>query len=543
MLTAHAAIDGPLDGQRIEPVSIERRAVSQWHAEYICSLPPVAGHEDLDSLEFTIACDEVWALTHERELRPVRGTFEPPFPVGKFVALRRGSDLVRLEIPFASRFTIERTREGVRLKARIADRSACGLAMWRTLDCEVPSSVCLFEDKLDGIDECPWIEPYPERARAVICLTDHPDFDTAPKLAQLTSLFVRAGIRFTKGVFPRSEPSGHKNEPGLDHNDYLDSVRTLHADGTEIAFHGLGPRVDAPALDECKRRCDVMAKFAPQTWIDHGTGRYLFTRDNVLGGRPLQEFLRPLGVRNYWSYIDLWDNPMRELSCWDGRTSGSIPAELARTMLRLRRQPRAKQLGKAQLYPAMHALNNLVGVQATNLLRTRRWDRSTPGVLRRFRRELVRLQHHPFVMYSETGGGYALDRSDDWIFDTVLLNHPAVQLTPESIEDLISRSGLLVAHVYLCAQHSYLRGGCFISGTEATLNPSFIEVIDQLAAAQRRGAVISLSFARLRQTLEAHRATRIERTLEGWRVVRVREAPRLAVGGTAHFFDVAQGGG
>jgi len=539
MIVAQAAIGVRLADHRTAPVVIEHCVESRWHSVYSCKLPVVDEHEDLESLAFTISCDDVWALSHDRQIRPVRGEYQPPFPAGKFVAIRRGDELFRIEIPWASRFVVQRSPEGARLKAWMWDRGSCGLAMWRTL-AGAPTharTLPVLLDQLERVEDCPWIEPYPGRVRAVVCLTDHPDFDTAAKLEQLTELFVKAGITFTKGVFPKSQPSGHKNEPGLDHADYLTSIKVLHEHGSEIAFHGFGPRVDAPPLDECKRRCEAMAPFSPQTWIDHGTGRYLFTRENAHDGVPLRELIRPLGVRNYWSYVDIWDNPISDLSCWDGRITRSVPAEIARTMARLARQPHARQRVKAQLYPAMHGLNNILGVHATNLLRTQRWTRSTPSMLRHLRRELLALQGSPFVIYGEDGGGYALGQPDDWIFDTILLNHPAVQLNETSIERLVARSGLLLAHVYLCAEHSYLRGGCFAPSDRPKLNPSFVRTIRSLSSAQRDGLVSTMSFSSLRETLEAHRRTSLERIDDGWMVRRPRSLPTLRVAGTTRVIE------
>lgn len=532
-LTASAEISLPGGSRRTAKVSVSRRSISPHHFVEVLELPARADLEDLVAITLRVTGDEVRALTSARELIRIPGRYEPPFPVGTFVVVRRDAAWWRVGVPWASRFEIEATRTGVTITARVQDRTACGLQTWG-LDhftrSTLPTTLQVTIDVLARPEECAWIEPYPGGARAVVCLTDHPDFDSSPKVSALAGLFARTGVKITKGVFPASQPSGHKQEPGLDHLDYLASIELLHGSGSEIAFHGFGPRVDAPALDDCKRRCDRMIPFTPRTWIDHGTGGYLFSRRATLqDGTSLRSFLRPYGIDSYWSYFDIWDNPVSELSCWLSRSSGDIPAEILRSFYELRHQKAALDPGKGTLYPLMHGLNNALGVHATNALRTR-----TPGLrlaqmVRASRRSVHEVRTTPFVVYGLDGAGYAVTRDQDWVFDTLLLNHPAMQLRGEALEQLAHRSGLLLAHVYLCAQHPYLRGGCFDPGSEANLDPAFVEAIEQLAAAQRAGSVITMTFAEVRATLTAYCSTNLERTAKGWQVHAPPAGPSLQV--------------
>jgi hypothetical protein len=495
------------------------------------SSSPLSSRHDLDpltlpagarvELEVDIPCDAAWMLTSDRSLAPVAPRAVSPPIVGRFLVVSRGGRHARWELPFATRLDALRTAEGVRVTTLLRDPNACGVSLWgpgRIADPPSPVALSIFEDVLGTPEDCLWLEPYPNGGLAAVCLTDHSDFDTAERCGLLADLFGSLGLRITKGVFPASEPQGRKNEPGLDTPDYARTVEAFHAAGSEIAFHGIGPRREAPPPDECRRRAETMRRFAPRTWIDHGTGAYLFSRDAALSdGTPLTAFLSDYGVENFWSYVDVWNNPFGHLSGW--RPRGDV--EAAMDGLRAASATWGRGGGAAAwAYPASHVGNNLLSEIGTHALRSRPWSPSAWSRARSLRSRFRRLTREPLLIYGRDGRTPALGASEPIIFDTVLLNHPLPQLAPERVADLCADSGLLIAHTYLACTLRHIRGGCFEDrqGPPA-LRREFVDHAANLADRQRARDLSVLPLSDLRRALTAFGQSRLERVADGWRLL------------------------
>ena len=98
-------------------------------------------------------------------------------------------------------------KQGNRVTATfvIQDRFGSGLILWGDYKIRRRSNekqIHVRANRIKSLQEAVWLEPYPNGARSVICLTDHPDFDTVPKLRLLQEIFSEHNIRITKGVFP-----------------------------------------------------------------------------------------------------------------------------------------------------------------------------------------------------------------------------------------------------------------------------------------------------------------------------------------------------
>jgi hypothetical protein len=423
-------------------------------------------------------------------------------------------------MPWGAAFEITPHRGRVTAQALVLDRPRCGLSLWGDGKLEAGGRRLRLEllwDRLGSPGECLWVEPYPGGARAAICLTDHADFDTVDGVGHLAELFGRAEFRFTKSVFPHSQPRRAKNEPGLDVPPYARLIDRLYEQGTEIAFHGFGPRVECPAAPECARRARLMERYQPTTWIDHGTGSYLFSRSARLpDGTALLEFLAGLGVKNYWSYVDLWEDPLTDLSIWSRRSERDLVPEAPAAVRRL-------GVREAMLHP----LRNLVGSEAAPGLRSRPPDGKRWRAAWRSWRALRELRASPLGIYGLDGAGWECGLSGRWVFDTVLLKHPAAQLQPSLVERLCARSGLLLGHVYLCR-----RGAADWSGW-----------LQNISERQKTGDLVTVSFAGLRRALESAAQARLARQHWGWTLRAAAEGPLVAAAERAMLERTAAGGG
>jgi len=256
-----------------------------------------------------------------------------------------------------------------------------------------------------------------------------------------------------------------------------------------------------------------MAHFQTSTWIDHGTGPYLLSRLGRLeDGRALTDFLSDYGVRNYWSYTDVWENPFRNLSCWHVRSDRDVFGDFL-VSVRLLKPKSASQLA----FLLLQGVKNLCGVNQTGLLRKAPFElRSWTGAARD-RARLQELRRRPFAIYGFDGRDFAVSESAAWIFDTVLLNHPTTQLRPALIRQLCEESGVLLGHCYLSCEHPYIAGNCLANGgRRLRISPSFVANLEYIAERQRQGDVATLSFSQLRASLDAFARATLWRQATGW---------------------------
>ncbi len=497
------------------PQLLARRG-DHWHSVYELNLDWSLPQLDLARVSVVLQCDAAWYLTSERRLARFTGSVSPPFPVGRFVVVERREGFFKYSFPWGADFELSKTNEGVEVRVTLLDAERCGVALWGRHKLVSPpeqQTLPIYQDRLSALSECLWLEPYPSGARAALCLTDHADFDTVEKLDLLTNLLVSTDLRFTKSVFPHSDPVGRKCEPGLDVVEYARLIARLYEHGTEIAYHGFGPRIPVPPVEECVRRAAALGRFQPTTWIDHGTGSYLFSRRGLLAdGRQLTEFLEPYGVRNYWSYTDTWENPFRDLSSWRARAGPDVIGDVLAGSLLLRPK-RPSQLA----FLLLQFLKNTCGAENTYAIRTAPFAVRTWMQAIRHGRGLQALRAKPFVLYGSDGRDFTSAQAATWIFDTVLLNHPTVQLRPALIRRLCDDSGLLLGHCYLACEHRYIAGNC-VTRPKGRLRiaSAFAANLEYIAERQRAGDVISLSFAGLRQSLLAFSRASLSRTATGW---------------------------
>jgi hypothetical protein len=367
-------------------------------------------------------------------------------------------------------------------------------------------------NKLDSLFEAVWLEPYPSGARSAICLTDHPDFDTVDKLRLLQETLGKYDIRITKGVFPGSDGM----QSGMDMPEYSNYIGFMHQAGCEIAYHGFSPRVNAPNLSECLRRIDGLSRFCPTTWIDHGCGAYLFSREAVFDeGNRLVDVLTKAGVENYWSYTDVWENPAHDLNVW--RKKGLFSA--FSNFLSFLWHNKRMSLPLLAYYGTSVPKNLLGPVHGRDIIKTP-WKLKVWKHVARHGQRLIRYRANPMVLYDSSGQFGPMSNQSICIFDTTLLNHLAFQLRPSNIDLLCRQNGLLLGHCYFTHQKgNYGTINCFVNrGSHPQLVPEFIDSLKYMSQKQNDGELVTLPFHSLRKALTNFANTSLIRTSNGWKV-------------------------
>lgn len=477
-------------------------------------------------MDLQIKVDRAWFIAPDRSFCPILpGEPEVTAPLGAQMIVECGDLTFQVDV-------MPRVVPGVRLKLSsgvlrvssvMRDWYATGLSHWWTASMEQAAiTVQVRYHQLPSLACAVWIEPFPSAARSAICLTDHADHDDVEKLRPLVALLTSSSFHLTKSVFPQSEPLPEqgKYEPGLDDRQFRVLMRELHASGSEIAYHSFGPRPRVPTLDEARECATLMEReFGASTYIDHGRGEHNFAYDNELEpGLGLSDFLADFGVRNYWSHFDIYENPFHPLSSWMPVGSGRRRKDLGRSIA-LARTRDARLLA----YLALHGVNNVVGAEASVRVRSVKTPRALAG-LHGGRRELRAKQARPILIY-RTGGEPAtlptngIAGRDQWVFDTVLLNHLGWQLRPEAVDELVAEAGLLLGHCYLGATSPYMEAHTLKDGPHGwQVDGRFRSAVEHIAELQKRHLVISTTFEELRETLTRFATTSLIRHEDGWEV-------------------------
>ena len=532
----HAEVESP-EGRQCIRVLVDpiRRNTDQrnWRYDFVfenstCDLNRL-------SLSIRLRCWRSWYLSAQRTLETVEKLTIPPYPVSRFVITQTTGQFLLWQFQQAGPLELRFENDHLEIDFVLLDKSACGLRAWGPKKLSslkdairISSSCTPFAE----LQNCIWAEPFPEGARSAIVLTDHADFDSSKKLSLLLPVFRKTEFRLTKSVFPHSDIHPHdpnKREPGLDDSEYRKLIRELHEQGTEIAFHGFSPRVSAPKTAECRRRAALLSEFGPQTWIDHGTGGYLYSkRARLNDGQDLANLLEQFGVINFWSYYDVWDNPFASLSSWKRRVPGDWIAELGASGKHLLRSSASQTA-----YFGLHAVKNLAGAIGLQALRSKRQEAAS---WRRVQESAVlhwQVARRPLMIYGEDGACFSLAKSRRWIFDTVLLNHLSLQLDPAAIGQLHKDSGLLLGHCYLGAEHGYAKQNVFRAHDRGiTIESRFVTNLEYINEMQRTNSVRSTSFAELRRGLSDFAACHVEGDEQGWKI-RLDDRERAYVAGFA----------
>jgi len=508
--------DSIIGGSAI-PISVVQE--SHWFAQYRLSLSTETDATDRIGITCFFPAEEAYFLDHSRQILPFSSEVYPSFPVGCILWLKHRGILWQVDLPKFPHLKLCKQRDRVTASFVVQDRLGAGLILWgdhKLAKAPVKRQIYIRANRLKTIQEAVWLEPYPNGARSVVCLTDHPDFDSVEKIRLLYELFSKHDLRVTKGVFPSGDSGSATIKPGIDTPEYKRYIDMLYECGSEIAYHGFGPRSQAPPISECLRRIDMMSRYSPKTWIDHGYGNHLFSRGAVLTeGDSLVEILGKVGVENYWSYTDVWENPTRHLHAWARRK----PFIAFSNMLSFLwdKKPVSVPL---LIYYGSSVLKNVFGPFHLRPILDKSWNAKSWKSVASQARVLRYFHQNPMVLYDMNGLCSFMSDQKIWVFDTLLLNHLAFQLRPENIDSLCKQNGLLLAHCYFGHQKStYGTINCFVQDQDhLVLIPEFIEDVKYISEKQRQRDLVTLPFAALREALTNFGNVSAVRTQGGWEI-------------------------
>ncbi|WP_178988985.1 hypothetical protein [Winogradskyella schleiferi] len=138
---------------------------------------------------------------------------------------------------------------------------------------------------------------------AIVCFTDHCDFDTEENLVLQRQFFKRHNIKVTKGFF-LNHFSKREDTASFEFNSA--EIEAWIKDGHELAYHSL-----SQSIKSAKESFQDFLAFKPpfgiiKTWIDHGFQPYNFTlyssKDEIKD--QYGHYLKKRNISQLWNYID-----------------------------------------------------------------------------------------------------------------------------------------------------------------------------------------------------------------------------------------------
>lgn len=358
---------------------------------------------------------------------------------------------------------------------------------------------------------------YPAGCEAAFTLTDHCDFDSTHRLAR----FLRGkpgrrgwygrGLHLTKGVFTLpSRPPDRSPAASLHDPDYRRLVESLHADGSEIAPHGLNESGDLDHATFRRALDDIVRAFAPRTWIDHGLSqRYGYTTGGAdPAGYDLCAVLRAAGFSAVWAYHDVMGEPAVSLNLFspDGGTrrrgrlalhhaargAYAVAAHYVRSEIRdvTHGSPIGEHL--AQAISTVRGIYLEARSDRPVADRVGRVTRRLAGAPAELRRAAGLQQPEPYdrrelaafapTVYPESASP-ARDADPDGLclFVSQEVVHTADAYTDAALERLLQGRGLHIGHCYLLNRLPYLAGTFTADGKD--LDGAWVAFLDALTAA------------------------------------------------------------
>ncbi|TYA56647.1 hypothetical protein [Formosa maritima] len=170
-------------------------------------------------------------------------------------------------------------------------------------DYDFSNPLALLFPKNKGLEVSRSIHPF----SAILCFTDHCDFDTVTNLKAQRLFFKTHGIQMTKGFFLNQFS---KRTDNASFETDAEELLAWKADGHELAYHSLSQSIKSGdlALSDFKN-------FEPPvddlvTWIDHGYQPYNLSLFEASGmeQETYADVLKEKGIRILWNYIDSGTN-------------------------------------------------------------------------------------------------------------------------------------------------------------------------------------------------------------------------------------------
>ena len=309
---------------------------------------------------------------------------------------------------------------------------------------------------------------------AIICFTDHCDFDSSENLKLQRLFFKKHDIKVTKGFFlnrysKREGTASFQQEK----REYMEWIK----DGHELAYHSLSQSIKPIAASVT----DFLGFKPPlkgiNVWIDHGYQPYNISQFHNI--KQLEESygseLKDKDINVFWNYID--SGPALKGIINQVNPNQFTLRNYYNGIKHLRFTLRLSKLIKAIIFYYSNDSSNFgLYYKVANFLKSRKKKKSlkeySQFIIASF--NLIKIilpviifwnkkkdKIFPLAKYSPLIFEHNINNKRFFAFQTIELTELISGLNPENIDLLIKESGICIGHTYFSAPFNYHFGKMF----------------------------------------------------------------------------------
>lgn len=334
---------------------------------------------------------------------------------------------------------------------------------------------------------------------AVICFTDHCDYDTADSLKLQRQFFKDKGIKVTKGFFLNHFS---KKQDNASYENDAEELAKWRTDGHELAYHSL-----SQSLKKHEESFRDFERFTPPfgdlpTWIDHGFQHYNFSSFRQFNYSPtaFENNLRQKNIRLLWNCIDCGTSAVGVINQMNpsdftlkrfaegnshlglsGKigvmiknimfhyyTDDTVILNYKKTAANFKQLVYQKKIGR--FLPFLISFFRLVGPLLNVFVR---WNS-------------VKNQPYKLAEYAPVFFRHKISETEFWFFQTIEMVDFKKSLMPQNIDKLVSENGLCIAHTYFAVLKNYHKGKMFTSATaiDGTVADNFAYLGKKIASGE-----------------------------------------------------------
>ncbi|MFT3795368.1 hypothetical protein [Flavobacterium sp.] len=335
---------------------------------------------------------------------------------------------------------------------------------------------------------------------AVVCFTDHCDYDTCENLVLQRNFFKDKGIKVTKGFFLNHYS---KKQDNASFENDADELSLWRDQGHELAYHSLSQSLKRSKEESFSDFENFKPPFGDlPTWIDHGFQPYNFSsfRQYNFSPKAMESTLKDKNIQLLWNCIDCGTSAVGVIN-----QMNASDFTLRRFAEGNRHLPLSGKIGVMIKNIMFHHYADetiilsykMTAANFKQLVYQKKISRLIPFVFNFLRlcgpllTVFLRWQtakNKPFKMaeYTPILFRHRISEEEFWFFQTVEMIDFKKSLMRENIDKLIKENGLCIAHTYFAVLKNYHKGKMFSSATaiDETVSANFDYLGEKIASGQ-----------------------------------------------------------
>jgi hypothetical protein len=308
---------------------------------------------------------------------------------------------------------------------------------------------------------------------AVVCFTDHCDFDTAENLVLQRKLFKETGIKVTKGFFLNN----YSKRVNASFEENSDEFDLWLQDGHELAYHSLSQSIKT--LEESM--IDFNSFSPPKSnipvWIDHGYQPYNLSlyKNSGINSDAFSKLLSEKKISILWNYVDsgtstngvvnqMNSNDFTLESFYNGIKELPIKERMSLMIKNIMFHFYADEK-KIILYKNL-ASNFKSFISKKSFSSLKDFIKNSFSVAKPLLKVVllwnkVKKQSYKLAKYSPILFKHTIGENEFYVFQTLELIDFKKTLSNGNLEKMINEKGMFIGHTYFSAPMNYHTGRVF----------------------------------------------------------------------------------